>query len=140
MRYIKALSVRQPWANAILLGKDVENRSRYFSHRGPLLVHASLKVDQAALGDRRIAALPAVELVLGHLIGVVTVLDCVRKSNSPWADASSEWKLILTRPRWLSRPIPYRGQLSMFEVEHELLRDVLPTDFDELTPDMLPLG
>jgi hypothetical protein len=137
---IKALSIRQPWANAILLGKDVENRSRYFSHRGPLLIHASLKADDAAMDDVRVRALPKKELIFGHLIGVVTVLDCVRESDSQWADAGSEWKLILASPQWLSRPVPYRGQLSIFGVEHELLRDVLPADFDELAPDMLPLS
>jgi hypothetical protein len=81
MPTLKAISVRQPWANAIMLGKDVENRSRYFIHRGSLLIHASLKLDAGALTDRRILSLPINDLVFGHLIGVVTVLDCVRNSN-----------------------------------------------------------
>lgn len=39
---MKALSVCQPWAHAILaLGKNVENRSWPTSYRGPLLIHAS---------------------------------------------------------------------------------------------------
>src|SRR5512135_2097795 len=54
---IKALSVRQPWANAIMLGKDVENRSRYFAHRGLLLIHASSHLDYRARRDPRIKAL-----------------------------------------------------------------------------------
>jgi hypothetical protein len=117
----KAISVRQPWANAIMLGKDVENRSRYFSHRGPLLIHASLRVDKEALGDHRILALPPNELPFGHLIGVVTVLDCVRISDSPWADAS-QWKLLLANPRPLLHPVACRGQLGLFRVDRELLR------------------
>jgi hypothetical protein len=44
MTTTEAISVRQPWANAIMLAKDIENRSRYFSHRGPLLIHASMKL------------------------------------------------------------------------------------------------
>jgi hypothetical protein len=128
---LKAISVRQPWANAIMLGKDVENRSRYFTHRGPILIHASLKIDAKALNDPRIIALRMKDdLVCGHLIGVVSVIDCVRFSDSDWADYQSGWKLILENPRPLLRPIPYRGQLSLFEVQHRILRDVLPPGFE----------
>jgi len=135
---VKALSIRQPWANAILLGKDVENRSRYFSHRGLLLIHASKKIDVPAQRDRRILDLPANELVFGHLIGVVTLIDCVRTSRSQWADAESEWKLVLANPRALLRPVPYKGQLSMFDVPHRLLRDVLPRGIEaEIAPGRL---
>jgi hypothetical protein len=137
---MKALSIRQPWANAIMLGKDVENRSRYFSHRGSLLIHASLKVDRDALDDPRILALPEKDMVLGHLIGVVTVLDCVRSSTSRWADLGREWKLLLANPRALLRPVPYRGQLALFEVDHRLLGGLLPPGFEnELPPGMLAL-
>jgi hypothetical protein len=140
MDAIKALSIRQPWANAIMLGKDVENRSRYFTHRGSLLIHASLKIDRDALDDPRILALPEKDMVLGHLIGVVTVLDCVRSSKSRWADLGREWKLLLANPRPLLRPVPYRGQLALFEVDHRLLNGLLPPGFEsELPPDMLPL-
>jgi hypothetical protein len=41
---IKAISIRQPWAWAIVTGeKDVENRSSHFPqrYRGPVLIHAS---------------------------------------------------------------------------------------------------
>ncbi len=54
---MKAITVRQPWAWAIMHGgKDVENRSRNIvgSYRGPLLIHASLTVEPAGL-DPRIA-------------------------------------------------------------------------------------
>ncbi len=54
---MKAITVRQPWAYAIIhLGKDVENRTRNIvgSYRGPLIIHAGLAVTPEAL-DRRIA-------------------------------------------------------------------------------------
>lgn len=40
---VAAISIRQPWASAILLlGKDVENRSNWpFKHRGPIVIHAA---------------------------------------------------------------------------------------------------
>jgi hypothetical protein len=123
---LKAITVRQPWASAIMLGKDVENRSRYFKHRGPLLIHASLRVDEDALEDPRILALPPHELIFGHLLGVVTVLDCVRASQSRWANPATPWKLLLANPRPLLRPVAYRGQLSLFDVPQALLRDLLP--------------
>ena len=38
---VRVLTVRQPWAWAIIQGgKDVENRSGPTKHRGPLLIHA----------------------------------------------------------------------------------------------------
>jgi hypothetical protein len=41
---VKALTIRQPWAYAILrLGKDVENRSWRTHYRGPLLIHAAAR-------------------------------------------------------------------------------------------------
>ena len=89
MKTIKALSVRQPWANATMLGKDVGNRSRYFGHRGLLLIHDSTHFDYGARRQPRIKALPENELIFGHLIGLVTLVDCVTESNSQWADRSA---------------------------------------------------
>jgi hypothetical protein len=138
---IKALSVRQPWANAILLGKDVENRSRYFAHRGLMLIHASSHLDYRARRDPRIKALPSNELVFGHLIGLVTLVDCVETSNSVWADRSVRWKLILANPRRLTRPVPYKGRLTLFDVPGAAVRDLLPSGtLEELPPGMLPLN
>ena len=45
---MKAITVRQPWAWAIMhAGKDVENRTRNIagSYRGPLVIHAGLQHD-----------------------------------------------------------------------------------------------
>lgn len=140
MNTIKALSVRQPWANAIMLGKDVENRSRYFAHRGLLLIHASTHLDYRGRRDPRIKALPPSDLVFGHLIGLVTLVDCVEVSNSVWADRSSRWKLILANPRRLARPLPFRGSLNLFGVDERLVRNLLPSGaLHELPPGMLPL-
>jgi hypothetical protein len=78
--------VHQPWSWAILhAGKDVENRSRRPSYRGPLLNHASksrASYDRQALADwgRRygVTLPPAEELPFGALVGVVDVIDCVQ--------------------------------------------------------------
>jgi len=43
---VKALSIQQPWAHAILhFGKDVENRSWDTKFRGEFLIHAGKKFD-----------------------------------------------------------------------------------------------
>lgn len=48
---MKCISVRQPFAWAILKGKKrVENRSRLTNHRGPVLLHAG-KILQKLKGD-----------------------------------------------------------------------------------------
>jgi hypothetical protein len=41
---VKALTVQQPWAWAIIHGgKDVENRTQAWSYRGPLAIHAGAR-------------------------------------------------------------------------------------------------
>lgn len=49
---MKALSIRQPWAWAILhTGKSVENRDWYTEYRGRVLLHASKGCTRAEYGD-----------------------------------------------------------------------------------------
>jgi hypothetical protein len=40
---VKALTLRQPWAWAVLHGKTVENRTWRMSYRGPLAIHAGAR-------------------------------------------------------------------------------------------------
>lgn len=126
-----ALSVRQPWVWAIFHGgKDIENRGwRYpnpgLEFRGPVCIHASSGmtreefdsamefIDEATGGPPAgPGRLPqARELVRGAIVGVVDVVDVVRKSSSPW------WMgpvgLVLANPRAVD-PIPCKGQLGFF--------------------------
>ncbi len=47
---MKALTLQQPWATLIAEGhKRVENRTWQTAYRGPLAIHAGLKVDPAGL-------------------------------------------------------------------------------------------
>ncbi|WKN47132.1 hypothetical protein [Nocardioides sp. Arc9.136] len=47
---MKALTVQQPWAWAIVHGgKDVENRTQAWSYRGPLAIHAGQRVSERGL-------------------------------------------------------------------------------------------
>jgi len=94
---MKALSIRQPWANKIVDGeKTVENRTWRTKYRGPLLIHAA--------GQKEI-------------IGQVSLLDCKPLVEvKTIAYAEGPWCWILSMPQRFDSPIPYRGRLGLFEV------------------------
>lgn len=93
-----ALSVRQPWAWAIIYaGKDIENRSwQAVNHglrvRGRIAIHAAkgmtqYEYDDAAGFMRQVCGVecPApADLLRGGIIGSVEVVDVVKDSSSPW--------------------------------------------------------
>lgn len=112
---MKALSIRQPWAWAILhCGKDMENRTWRHPHRGRFLIHAGLSRD--AEGDAWLRArgyAPPAELPLGGIVGEARILDCVRESASPWFFGPFGFVLAEAKPLPFR---PLRGQLSFFEV------------------------
>jgi hypothetical protein len=113
----KALSIRQPWAWAIIEGfKDVENRRRRTKYRGPLFIHAGLREDH--LGwlalDRMGIDFPD-EVELGGIIGVVDLVDCVQEQESPWA-MDGCYHFLLKNPRSLPF-VPMPGRLGIFNVE-----------------------
>lgn len=92
-----ALSVRQPWAWAIIhAGKDIENRSwQAVNHglrqRGRIAIHAAkgLTRDEYESAAEFMASIgvtcPAArDLQRGGIIGSVEVIDVVSASPSPW--------------------------------------------------------
>ena len=86
MAKYKVLSLWQPWAQLIVLGeKRIETRSWYFSHRGPLLIHAAKRFTKdeymICLSDPFRVALARHRfnqnnLPLGAIVGKVNVVDC----------------------------------------------------------------
>jgi hypothetical protein len=124
---MKALSIQQPWAFAILyLGKRVENRTWYTDFRGPIYIHAGKKFDRDALEDladdiRKLPE-PRPQAICGGLVGTATVVDCVRPDNVPLGQelwANGPWCFILDDVKPLDRAIPLKGRLGFFEVEAE---------------------
>ena len=105
-----ALSVRQPWAWAIIYaGKDVENRSwQAVNHglrvRGRVAIHAAKGMTRAEYEDAAFfmaslgveCPLPA-DLYRGGIIGSVDVIDVVKESDSPWFFGPRG--LVLSEPR-----------------------------------------
>jgi hypothetical protein len=119
-----ALSIRQPWAWAILYaGKRVENRTWQTAYRGPLFIHAGLRVDHGAVDDLRevISRIPEPRptAYCGALIATATLIDCVSVDEVPIDQISwavGPWCFILDDVRPLTRPIPHRGALGLFPV------------------------
>ncbi len=116
---MKALSVQQPWAWAIFHGKPVENRTWSTSYRGPLLIHAGKRYDKGGawwIENHRGLRLPDVRTIgLGGFIGIVDLVDCVQKHESPWFFGPRG--LVLANPRRIEF-IPYPGRLGLFDVPH----------------------
>lgn len=121
---MKCLSVRQPWAWAIIHGgKDIENRSRPTRHRGPLAIHSSkglAKLDYAF--DAKFIQLttgvivPAYEdLIFGAILGTVNLVDCVKLSSSPWFQGRYGFVLQDAEP-WRI-PIITRGALGFWHFD-----------------------
>lgn len=114
----RCLSIRQPWAWAIVEGhKTVENRSWATSYRGRFAVHASLKPDPAGYAFLRSLGIePPEDLPRGAIVGSVELVDVVDGARDRWAmPGQMHWRL--ARPRKLRRPIPMGGKLGLFRLD-----------------------
>lgn len=126
---MKALSVKQPWAELIVRGaKPLEIRGRPVHYRGPLAIHASQRWDgssdaKAAWFGARSLGEPVEpsSLPLGRVVGVVDLDGCHRympedqpRALTPWKP--DRWAWLMTRPRRADSPFPVRGQLGLWEI------------------------
>jgi hypothetical protein len=119
---LRALSIRQPWAHAILhLGKDVENRPMSRNYRGRILIQASLTTTDDERAAARKLGLDSDGLVRGAIVGDVEIIDCVRNSKRKWA-IRGQWHRILSNPRVLAKPIQFKGALGFIRVSDRMLR------------------
>lgn len=113
---VRVLTVWQPWAWATIhAGKSPENRSRYTSYRGLLLIHAGRTVDPDGIEFLRSAGItvPAEALTGGQIIGSVQLADCIRGSTSQWA-REGKWHWMVEDPRPATTPLACRGQRTLF--------------------------
>lgn len=121
----KCLSIRQPWAWAILhTGKDIENRVWNTEYRGPMLIHAGQgmsgrEYDEAVsfMLERfgvRVNVPPRDLLLRGGIVGAASIVDCVARSDSPWYTGA--FGFVLADPQ----PLPFlemKGRLGLFNVD-----------------------
>lgn len=127
---MRALTVRQPWAWAIIHGgKNIENRTWQTKHRGDLAIHTAQQVDTA--GVAVVAELSEPPLfpwptdvnptaVFGAVIGVVA-LDDVHHADDCWNGKSHcsfwaepgvfHWEV---RPLLTCDPYPIKGMLGLW--------------------------
>jgi len=120
-----ALSVRQPWAWAIVAGhKDIENRSTFAVSKAafdarPVAIHAAKGMTRdeyeeaadfmATLGVR----CPRPDaLVRGAIIGAANIVAIVKNHSSPWFFGPRGLVLMDQRP---VSPIPAAGALGYFQ-------------------------
>jgi len=133
------LTVCQPYATWIIHGlpgkapkapKEVENRTRPTTYRGPLAIHAgkstSYLLDPVGHGDWK--------LPRGFIIGVVDLVECLpidryrEHHGGDYAErfgmqdphAHGPWCWVLRNPR-PCKPAPLRGQLGLFEINDALI-------------------
>jgi hypothetical protein len=104
---VLALTVRQPWAWAIIAGfKSVENRRWKTAVRGRILVHAGRLDEPDALDSflsicegSQTTPPPFQFLPTRTIIGSVEIVDCLpfERVNDPWA--TGPWCFVLRCPR-----------------------------------------
>ena len=128
-----ALSVRQPWANLIVLGlKDMEIRTWATKYRGRLLIHAGTTFDRVAMWRFPMETVPR-----GAIIGSVKLAEILRFTRKTWKEEGDRhldtgqfpletaYAWILEDQRPFSEPIPYKGALKLFRVDSEPVRQAL---------------
>lgn len=124
----RALSIRQPWAWAILnAGKRIENRPQRWKYRGPICIHASLGGDagehlMAMIEIKRAtdgaANVPdRYQIERGGIIGTAEIVDVVTESDSPWFFGPYGYVLDNVRPHPF---IPVKGALGLFRWKEKL--------------------
>jgi len=123
---MKALSLKQPWAWAIFHGKDVENRTWKTDYRGPLWIHTGKGFDDEGYAwliehqkELNILVPPLSILHHGVILGKADLIDCVTESDSPWF--FGPYGFVLDEPILFGVPIPYKGQLGIFDVPREII-------------------
>jgi hypothetical protein len=125
---VRALSIRQPWVELILRGvKSIELRKWTTDYRGPLWLHASMKMDSVpslVLGDA--------PLFLGGYVGyaelrTILTIDPRRWEGwrmdhcDPGAFAPGYFGWVLSEIVRFREPLPAPGKLGLFKPAAEHL-------------------
>ena len=125
--HIKCLTIRQPWAHLIvtpqvelppgLQVKRIENRSRPINFRGRLLIHAGKSRESL-----NASCLSECDVTFGAILGVCEIIDCVafgdlaRTKYASFAHATGPWCWVLGSVKRFENPVPYVGQIALFNV------------------------
>ena len=129
MFYIyKCISLHQPWAWAIIsAGKDIENRTMNWRHRGEFLVHAArIRVNnheweefQNYFDQKFSVTLPEIDQInFGGIVGKAKIIDCVTESKSPWFETGKKGWVLKDQASIKFIPVP--GQQGIFHYQSEV--------------------
>jgi len=132
---MKALSMTQPWAQALFNGlKHYETRSWSTKYRGPLIIHAAKKFPRSARefaateralgrGDSRIAGgalIGKVELVnIWHVEELMGRLNGIEHLYGDYSPGRYAWEFV--NPVVFPEPIPFKGALGLFNVDDNVI-------------------
>lgn len=142
MKNIKALTLRHPWAWAILHGKDVENRTwARHSHVGHFVaIHGGKYQDnnaykdeikeslywmhmQGILSREALKGLSPWDVLPEGIIAVAKLKKIVQDSPSPWA-ADRQYHWCLTDVVKLPKAVPCKGSQGLWELPQDVLLQV----------------
>lgn len=143
---MKCLSVSQPFADLIILGKKtIELRKWNTNYRGEFLIHAPLKIKTDDCKRLKINK----KFVTGAIVGKAEIYD-VKKYNSKkeinndkkfhFASKNfqnNKYGFLLKNAKEFRIPIPYKGQLGFFDVElpktkiknKEIVTDIIDEEY-----------
>lgn len=142
---MKAITIKQPWATLIALGeKKFETRSWPTKYRGPLAIHAGKQIDKEscdyppikqALHKHGIESYKGLPTAV--VLAIVDLCDCHKVPNEISPDGIRFGKKLegdevyfgdynegryaweLTNLQVLPKPMPAKGQLSLWEWNEE---------------------
>jgi predicted transcriptional regulator len=143
---LKCLSISQPFADLIISGKkSIELRNWNTNFRGEFLVHAPVKI---RIDDAKRLKINK-KFVTGAIIGKVQLYD-VKKYNS-YKEIKSDQKFHFSTKKFQSKtfgfllknakplriPIPWKGQLGIFDVNFpktkiknkEIVSDIIDEEY-----------
>lgn len=126
---MKAISIRQPWAQLILSGKKkIDLRSWSTEYRGPLIVHASKTIEEEAClrFNLQPSALPKGVLLGWVMLDKIERLDPetyktqeqLHLSSNPYSSPIYGW--FFSKPQLFDQPRPYTGRIRFFDVPDEI--------------------
>jgi hypothetical protein len=121
---MRAISLWQPWATAIVLGrKTIETRSWFTPYRGPIAIHAAkrpLDVEELLLCSE--LGMPQTGHAFGAVVAIADLISCMRTEglapsieDRAWGNFTpGRYGWVLANVRPLTPPVPARGMQGLW--------------------------
>ena len=120
---MKALSLKQPWAELILQGKKtIELRKWNTNFRGEFLIHAPSNLDEEKMKEYNFKDLPKQAVIGKAVLKDVKIYNNEEeflKDSDKHLASTMEWGkygFVLEKPERI-KPVKQKGSLGFFEVE-----------------------